>query len=79
MLEDVDDAAVVFHVLETQGHALAVFEPFLGRLVATNEEVPGRFWNTVEVLLYIDIDATSMPAVAVHLHRAYRREDDARL
>ena len=51
LLEHVDDAAIVLHVLETQSHALAVFQPFLGRLIAADEELPSRFWHALEILL----------------------------
>ena len=67
LLEHIDDTTVVLYVLETQGHALAVFQPFLSRLVAANEEVPGRLRHTVEVLLCVDIDAIILPTVAIYI------------
>ena len=40
LLEHIDDALVVLYIFETKSHALAVFEPFLSRLIASNEEIP---------------------------------------
>ena len=79
LLEHIDDAAVVLYIFETKSHALAVFEPFLGRLVASDEEVPGGFRHAVEVLLCVDIDAIILPTVAIHLQRACNGEGDTSL
>lgn len=67
LLKDVDDSLVVLHILEAQGQTLAVFEPLLSGLVATNVEVPSGFWHSLEILLTIDIDTILLPAIAVHL------------
>jgi hypothetical protein len=57
----------VFYVLEAEGEALAVFEPLLGWLIASDEEVPGRFRHTLEILLCIDIDTIILPTIAIYL------------
>ena len=65
--EDVDDALIVFYILETQGHALAVFEPLLSGLIAADVEIPCQFRHAIEVLFAVDIDTILLPAIAVNL------------
>ena len=77
LLEHVDDAAIVLHVFETESHALAVFQPLLRGLIASDVELPGRFWHTLEVLLRVDIDAIVLPTIAINLQRASYGEGDA--
>lgn len=48
---------VVGYVVEREGAGLAVFQPFLGGLVAAYIELPNRFGHMVEILRGVDIDA----------------------
>lgn len=48
---------VVGYVVEREGTGLAVFQPFLGGLVAAYIELPSRFGHVVEILRGVDIDA----------------------
>ena len=52
--EGADDAQVVADVVVTQLAAPAVLQPLLGRLVAADEEGPGRCGYVVEVLGVVD-------------------------
>ena len=36
LLEDIDDALIVFHILEAEDKTFAVFEPFLGGLITAD-------------------------------------------
>jgi len=52
--QDFDGALVVDEVGIAELAAFAVFEPFLGGLVATNVEVPGEFGHVAEILGFVD-------------------------
>lgn len=43
-------------IIETQGAALAVFQPLLRRLVAADMEIPGDFRHVFKVLRAVDPD-----------------------
>lgn len=52
-----DDFLVMDDVFKIEDSTFAVFEPFLGGLVAADVEVPGHFGDGVEVLVGVDIDS----------------------
>ncbi len=52
--QDFDGALVVDEVGIAELAAFAIFEPFLGGLVAANVEVPGEFGHIAEVLGFVD-------------------------
>lgn len=54
--QDLDDALVVDEVGVGELATFAVLEPFLSRLVAADEEVPGEFGHVAEVLGFVDPD-----------------------
>ena len=51
-----DDFLVVEDVVEVELAVFTVFEPFLGRLVSADVEVPGYFGDVGEVLGFVDVD-----------------------
>ena len=53
--EDADDALVVVEIVASEGSAFAVFEPFLGWLIATNVEIPRNIGDITEILRCIQI------------------------
>lgn len=57
-----DDFLVVHDVVEGEGAVVAVFEPFLGGLVAADVELPGGGGDVVEVLGVVDPDASELLA-----------------
>ena len=52
--QDFDDALVVDEVGVGELASFAVFEPFLGGLVAADVEVPGEFGHVAKVLGFVD-------------------------
>lgn len=50
-------------VVELEGAVFAVFEPFLGGLVAADIEVPGDEGDVGEVLGFVDVDVADHPAM----------------
>ena len=54
--QDFDDALVVDKVGVRKLATFAVFEPFLGGLVAADVEVPGEFRHVAKVLGFVDPD-----------------------
>ena len=69
LLENVDDLLVVFYILEAEGEAFTVFEPFLGWLIASYIEVPGGFWYTFKILVAVDVNAILLPAMGLYSER----------
>ena len=43
-------------LVKFQFSSLSVFEPFLGRLITTNVEIPGGTWYICKILVAVDID-----------------------
>ena len=66
--KDGDDFAVMRDIVEGKGAVLAVLEPFLRGLVATDEEVPGSLRHLTEILPGVDPDASSSRAVVRMTH-----------
>ena len=54
--QDLDDALVVDEVGVGELATFAVLEPFLGRLIAANVEVPGEFGHVAKILSFVDPD-----------------------
>lgn len=54
--QDFDYALVVDQVLIVKLATFAVFEPFLGRLVATDVKIPSEFRHVAKVLSFVDPD-----------------------
>ena len=52
--QDFDDALVVDEVGIAELAAFAIFEPFLGGLVAANVKIPGEFGHVAKVLGFVD-------------------------
>lgn len=48
------------YVVKREGAGLAVFQPFLGGLVAAYIELPSRFGHVVEILRGVDIDEVTV-------------------
>lgn len=57
LCQSLDDLLIMHDVFEIEDSAFAVFQPFLGGLVAADVEVPGDFRDGVEVLFGVDVDA----------------------
>ena len=54
--QDFDGALVVDEVGIAELAAFAIFEPFLGGLVAANVKIPGEFGHVAKVLGFVDPD-----------------------
>ncbi len=52
-----DDFLVVENVVEAEGASIAVFEPFLGGLIAADIKLPSDERNVFEILRVVDPDA----------------------
>ena len=59
VVEGADDFWVVGEVVEGEGAAAAVFEPFAQDLVAADSEGPHVFCDAGEVLAFVDVDAAA--------------------
>ena len=66
MNESVDNIAVMVYVVESESSSLAVFEPLLRWLIATDVGVPCLFWYVAEVLRSVDHDASVFVRDAIH-------------
>ena len=67
MGEGSDDFLVMKYVFELEFLVFAVFEPFLGWLIASDIEFPSDFGDLVKVLGGVDIDSEG-----VIVHPVYR-------
>ncbi len=52
--QDFDDFLIMAHLIKGQGATLAVLEPFLRRLIATDIEVPGNLRDIGKAVGFID-------------------------
>ncbi|ACU07608.1 hypothetical protein FIC_01158 [Flavobacteriaceae bacterium 3519-10] len=69
----VDHFLVMKYILKIQRAAFAVFEPFLGGLVAADVEVPGGFGDVFEILGWVDENFTGPSAFECLRHRNKHR------
>ena len=57
--QDFDDPLIVHHVIERQRPALAVFQPFLRRLISTDVKFPRDLRHVVEILVGVNVDTSN--------------------